>query len=109
MEAGVAIIINPEAGEVFYLDREERRRIVEVAVDQVAGRGPVVAGVIDNTTEGAVAVRRGSGGSRLSTNPSEEAKGVCQHNGGVSRVGRSVQLTGHTGHPSRVGGAVDVF
>jgi 4-hydroxy-tetrahydrodipicolinate synthase len=42
---GVGIVINSEAGELFYLSREELRRNVEIAVHVCAGRVPVVAGV----------------------------------------------------------------
>jgi 4-hydroxy-tetrahydrodipicolinate synthase len=56
IKAGIGIIINPEAGEIFYLSREEIRRNVEVAVDEVRGRVPVFAGAIANTTAGTVDV-----------------------------------------------------
>lgn len=55
IDAGIALVINPEAGEVTYLSREEKRRIVEVAVEHVDGRVPLVAGVAHPTTAGAVA------------------------------------------------------
>ena len=55
-DAGGGIIINPEAGEIFYLTRDEKRRNVEIAVNEVKGRMPVFAGVIDNTTAGTVQV-----------------------------------------------------
>jgi 4-hydroxy-tetrahydrodipicolinate synthase len=54
--AGGGIIINPEAAEVFYLTREEKRRCVEIAMEECGGRLPVFAGAIDNTTEGTVQV-----------------------------------------------------
>ncbi len=46
IEAGMGIVINPEAGEVFYLSREEKRRNVEIAIDEVKGKVPVFAGAI---------------------------------------------------------------
>ena len=52
VEAGIGIIINPEAGEIFYLDRSRKRRIVEIAAEEVKGKVPLFAGAIDNTTEG---------------------------------------------------------
>jgi 4-hydroxy-tetrahydrodipicolinate synthase len=55
-DAGGGIVINPEAGEIFYLTREEKRRNVEIAVDEAKGQMPVFAGVIDNTTRGTVEV-----------------------------------------------------
>lgn len=56
VEAGIGIIINPEAGEIFYLNREEKRRNVEITIDEVKGKVPVFAGAIDTTTEGTVEV-----------------------------------------------------
>lgn len=56
VDAGIGIVINPEAGEIFYLTREEKRRNVEIALDEAKGRVPVFAGVIDNTTAGTVDV-----------------------------------------------------
>jgi dihydrodipicolinate synthase/N-acetylneuraminate lyase len=55
-DAGGGVIINPEAGEIFYLTREEKRRNVEITLDEIKGRMPVFAGVIDNTTAGTVQV-----------------------------------------------------
>ena len=56
VEAGMGIIINPEAGEIFYLTREEKRRNVEIALEEVNGKVPVFAGAIDITTAGTVQV-----------------------------------------------------
>ncbi|MFC1910482.1 dihydrodipicolinate synthase family protein [Chloroflexota bacterium] len=55
-DAGGGIIINPEAGEIFYLSREEKRRNVEIAVEECGGKVPVFAGVLDLRTEDAVKV-----------------------------------------------------
>jgi dihydrodipicolinate synthase/N-acetylneuraminate lyase len=55
-EAGGAIIINPEAGELFCLSRQEKRRNVEIALEECGGKVPVFAGVLDVTTEEAVKV-----------------------------------------------------
>ncbi|MGD8165930.1 dihydrodipicolinate synthase family protein [Herbiconiux sp. P16] len=52
--AGVAIIANPEAGELFTLDRDERTRVIQIVQDEVNGRAPVLAGVIHVTTAGMV-------------------------------------------------------
>ena len=57
-EAGGAIIINPEAGELFSLNRQEKRRNVEIALEECGGKGPIFAGVIDINTEEAVKVAR---------------------------------------------------
>jgi 4-hydroxy-tetrahydrodipicolinate synthase len=56
VDAGMGIIINPEAGEIFYLTREEKRRNVEIAVNEVKGKVPLFAGAIDVTTAGTVQV-----------------------------------------------------
>lgn len=55
-DGGGGIIINPEAGEIFYLSREEKRRNVEIAMEECGGKVPVFAGVIDLRTEDAVKV-----------------------------------------------------
>ena len=34
VDAGGAIIINPEAGETFYLTRQEKRRNIEIAMEE---------------------------------------------------------------------------
>src|SRR5271155_2004429 len=48
------IIANPEAGEIYYLTREERRRVAEAAVEEAGGKMPVFGGVFDLTTAGCV-------------------------------------------------------
>ena len=58
VEAGMGLVANPEAGEIFYLDRSEKRRIVEITVEEASGRVPVYAGVIATTTAGAVEVAK---------------------------------------------------
>jgi len=58
VKAGIAIIINPEAGEIFYLSREEKRRNVEIAVEECKNKVPLFAGAIDLTTEGTVTVAK---------------------------------------------------
>jgi len=55
-DAGGAIIINAEAGEIFCLSREEKRRNVEIAMEECGGKVPVFAGVFDLRTEDAVKV-----------------------------------------------------
>jgi len=55
-EAGGAIIINPEAGELFSLSRQEKRRNVEIALEECGGKVPIFAGVIDVTTDDAIKV-----------------------------------------------------
>ena len=43
VDAGIGIVINPEAGEIFYLSREEKLRNVEIAIDEVKGKVPVLS------------------------------------------------------------------
>lgn len=54
VNAGGAIIINPEAGEVFYLNRKEKQRNIEIAMEECGGKVPVFSGVIEMTTEDTV-------------------------------------------------------
>ena len=54
VDAGGGIIVNPEAGEIFYLSYEEKKKIVEIAVEEVAGKVPLFAGACDVTTQGIV-------------------------------------------------------
>ncbi len=53
-DAGMAVIANPEAGELFTLDRAERLRVVRIVLEETGGRSPVLAGVVDVTTAGTV-------------------------------------------------------
>src|SRR5579862_3672524 len=48
------LIANAEAGEIYYLSREEKRRIAEIAVREAGGKMPVFGGVFDMTTDGCV-------------------------------------------------------
>lgn len=52
LKEGIAIIANPEAGELFTLDRDERKAIVKICVEEAAGRCPVMAGVVHVHTKG---------------------------------------------------------
>lgn len=56
--AEIGLIVNPEAGEIFYMSRAEKRRALEIVLDEAKGRVPVVAGVMDVTTEGTLDVAR---------------------------------------------------
>jgi 4-hydroxy-tetrahydrodipicolinate synthase len=53
-----AIIVNPEAGEVFYCDEDEQAKVVEVALNEVAGRLPLWTGLLANSTKDTVALAR---------------------------------------------------
>lgn len=44
------LVANPEAGEIFYLTRVEKRRVLEIVMEEAAGRLPVLAGTYAWTT-----------------------------------------------------------
>lgn len=44
------LCINPEAGEIFYLSREEKRRVLEIAMEEASGKLPIIAGVFGLST-----------------------------------------------------------
>jgi 4-hydroxy-tetrahydrodipicolinate synthase len=48
-------IANAEAGELYYLSAAEKRRVTEIALDEINGRMPVFTGIFDLTTADSVA------------------------------------------------------
>ena len=48
------LIANPEAGEVAYLSRAEKRRVLKIVMEEAGGRMPVLAGTFGWTTKDAV-------------------------------------------------------
>lgn len=48
------IVVLGSTGEFFYLDAEQKKRIVKIAVDQAGGRVPVIAGVAAGSVYDAV-------------------------------------------------------
>jgi len=52
------IVANGHAAEVSSLDRQERQRALAIALDEVAGKVPVIAGVYSDGTHEAVALAR---------------------------------------------------
>jgi dihydrodipicolinate synthase/N-acetylneuraminate lyase len=52
------LIANAEAGEVFYMTRDEKRRVLEIILDEVNGAMPVLAGTYAWTTAETVEVAR---------------------------------------------------
>ena len=48
---GGGLCINPEAGEIFYLTRQEKRRVLEIAMEEVHGKVPIIAGTWAITTD----------------------------------------------------------
>jgi dihydrodipicolinate synthase/N-acetylneuraminate lyase len=45
-----ALCVNPEAGEIFYMTREEKRRVLEIVIDEANGALPIIAGTFAMTT-----------------------------------------------------------
>jgi 4-hydroxy-tetrahydrodipicolinate synthase len=45
------LCINPEAGQIFYLTRAEKRRVLEIAMEEAHGKVPIFAGTWALTTE----------------------------------------------------------
>ena len=52
------IVANGHAGEVSSLSRDERRRALAIALDEVAGKVPVIAGIYSDGTQEAVELAR---------------------------------------------------
>jgi dihydrodipicolinate synthase/N-acetylneuraminate lyase len=52
------LCINPEAGEIFYLTREEKRRVLEIAMEEAHGKLPIIAGTWALTTRETVDTAR---------------------------------------------------
>ena len=52
------LCINPEAGEIFYLSRAEKRRVLEIAMEEAHGKLPIIAGTWALTTEETVQTAR---------------------------------------------------
>ena len=57
-EGVTGIVANGHAAEVSSLSREERRRALAIALDEVAGKVPVIAGVYSDGTQEAVELAR---------------------------------------------------
>ncbi len=57
-EGVTGIVANGHAAEVSSLDRDERKRALSIAIDEIAGRMPVVAGVYSDGTAEAIALAR---------------------------------------------------
>jgi len=52
------LCINPEAGEIFYMTREEKRRVLEIAMEEAHGKLPIIAGTWALTTDETVATAK---------------------------------------------------
>lgn len=51
IEIGGGIIVLPEAGEIFTFDREEKEKLIKIAVEEGKGKLPVLSGVFANNTK----------------------------------------------------------
>src|ERR1700693_2059159 len=58
VRAGGGLCINPEAGEIFYLTRQEKRRVLEIAMEEAHGKLPIIAGTWALTTKETVKTAR---------------------------------------------------
>ncbi|CZT15427.1 uncharacterized protein RCC_01286 [Ramularia collo-cygni] len=54
----LALIVNPEAGEVFYMTPEEQLLVMKITLEEVKGALPVYTGIFANTTKGLVEMAR---------------------------------------------------
>lgn len=45
------LCINPEAGEIFYMTRQEKRRVLEIAMEEAQGKLPIISGTWAMTTQ----------------------------------------------------------
>jgi 4-hydroxy-tetrahydrodipicolinate synthase len=52
------LCINPEAGEIFYMTRAEKRRVLEIAMEEAHGKLPIIAGTWAMTTDETVETAR---------------------------------------------------
>lgn len=52
------LCVNPEAGEIFYLTRQEKRRVLEIAMEEANGKVPIIAGTWAITTDEMVETAR---------------------------------------------------
>jgi dihydrodipicolinate synthase/N-acetylneuraminate lyase len=52
------LCINPEAGQIFYLTRNEKRRVLEIAMEEAGGKMPIFAGTWALTTSETVETAR---------------------------------------------------
>lgn len=52
------LCVNPEAGEIFYLTREEKRRALEIVMEEAHGKLPIIAGTWALTTDEMVETAR---------------------------------------------------
>jgi len=56
--ASGGLCVNPEAGEIFYLTRQEKRRVLEIAMEEAHGKVPIISGTWAITTEETVETAR---------------------------------------------------
>jgi dihydrodipicolinate synthase/N-acetylneuraminate lyase len=51
-------IVNPEAGEIYYMTREEKRRVLDIVLEEAGGKVPIFAGSFGITTAETLEVAR---------------------------------------------------
>src|SRR3974390_54449 len=76
---GGGLCINPEAGEIFYLTRQEKRRVLEIAMEEAHGKVPILAGTWAITTDEMVETARDAksmGGDGIFVTPPGGAQDV---------------------------------
>jgi len=94
------ITVNGHAAEVSSLDREERRRALAIAADQVGGRLPLIAGIYTDSTLEAVALARDA--------RAEGARGLLLFPPTLFTWGAQLRPEMVLGHVARVADAVDL-
>ena len=62
-EGVTGLVVNGHAAEVSSLSRDERRRALAIALDEVAGRVPVIAGIYADGTQEAIELARDAVGA----------------------------------------------
>jgi 4-hydroxy-tetrahydrodipicolinate synthase len=94
------ITVNGHAAEVSSLDREERRRALALAADEVGDRLPLIAGIYTDSTLEAIALGRDA--------RAEGARGILLFPPTVFMWGAQLRPEMAVGHVARVADAVDL-
>jgi 4-hydroxy-tetrahydrodipicolinate synthase len=94
------VTVNGHAAEVSSLDREERRRALAIAADEVGDRLPLIAGIYTDSTLEAVALARDA--------RAEGARGLLLFPPTLFTWGAQLRPEMVLGHVARVADAVDL-
>jgi 4-hydroxy-tetrahydrodipicolinate synthase len=54
IDAGGAVLVSPEAGEAFYLTKDEKLRLAEIALEELGDKTIVFSGVMQTTTRACI-------------------------------------------------------